>query len=203
MLINNVRGWLRAEGLKIRSGASKDFPARVREIGDLPAYVESQLLVLDSLNEQIAAADGRIEKLAGDDELCVRLMTVPGIGRQTAVRFAATVDDISRFKDAHKLESYLGLVPGEYSSADKRHRLSITKAGSSSMRYLLVQASWAIRTRCKSHDARPLQFWLHEVEKRRGRHVAVVALARKLAGILFALWRDGTDFTSALSTATR
>jgi len=62
------------------------------------------------------------------------------------------------------------------------------------VRWLLVQAAWAVRVRCRSPEARPLQMWALEVEKRRGRRIAIVALARKLAGILYALWRDGTVY---------
>ena len=105
----------------------------------------------------------------------------------------------SGFHDAHRLESYLGLVPGEKSSSDAQQRLSITKAGSTAMRWLLVQGAWAVRTRCRSADARGLQTWAAEVEKRRGKRIATVALARKLAGILYALWRDGTEYDGRIT----
>jgi transposase len=200
MLVNNVRGWMRGQRIRIRSGAISSFPSRVRECENLPAYVESHLIALDCLNEQIGAADKTIEKLASSDPLCVRLMSLPGVGPQTVLRFTAAVDDVSRFRDAHKLESYLGLAPGEFSSSEKRHRLAITKAGSASVRRLLVQGAWSVRNRARSPGARPLQLWMHEVEKRRGKNVAVVALARKLAGILYALWRDGTTFEGTLTT---
>jgi transposase len=69
-----------------------------------------------------------------------------------------------------------------------------TKAGSGAMRWLLVQAAWCVRSRCRSSDARPLKLWAAEVEKRRGKRIATVALARKLAGILYALWRNNTTY---------
>lgn len=197
MLINNVRGWLRSQGIRIRSGMARHFSSRVREYGELPDYVVSQLKAIECLSEQIIEADQRIARIAKTDAVCRRLMTVPGVGAQTAVRFAATVDNVSRFANAHRLESYLGLVPGEYSSSDVRHRLSITKAGSASTRWILVQAAWAVRTRTRSAEAQHLKLWHLEVEKRRGRHVAIVALARKLAGILYAVWRDGTTYHPA------
>ncbi len=118
-------------------------------------------------------------------------MTVPGVGWVTALRFVATLDEIGRFADAHRVESYLGLVPGERSSSERQQRTGITKAGSPSMRWLLVQAAWAAR-RVRRKDA--LQLWVAQVEQRRGKKVAVTALARKLAGILFAIWRDGTVY---------
>ena len=191
MLINSVRGWLRSDGRNVRA-TPESFPARVRAAYQpLPSYVEALLTVLDSLNAQIRVADREVMALARNDELCRRLMTVPGVGPVTAVRFKAALDDASRFPNAHAVESYLGLVPGEYASSDSKHRLGITKAGARALRTNLVQAAWAAR-RCKLDS--PMVQWSREVEKRRGKNIAVVALARKIAGILFAMWRDGTVF---------
>jgi transposase len=191
LLINSVRAWLRIEGRNVRA-TPESFPDRIRTACDaLPSYIEQQLTVLDTVNKQIRAADREIKLLARSDELCRRLMTVPGIGPVTAVRFKAALDEQSRFRDAHKVESYLGLVPGERSSSEAQHRLGITKAGATALRACLIQAAWSAR-RCKNI---PLMVqWSLEVEKRRGKHVAIVALARKLAGVLFAIWRDGTEY---------
>jgi transposase len=194
LLINNVRGWLRGHGYRIRSGGAPSFTARVREIEALPEHLAAQLRAIDALSTEIERADQVIAQLARANATCVRLMTVPGIGAQIALRFVATADAIERFRDAHRLESYLGLVPGEKSSSDMQQRLSITKAGSTAMRWLLVQAAWTVLVRCRSPETRPLQLWALEVEKRRGTRIAVVALARKLAGILYAIWRDGTTY---------
>ena len=193
-LINNVRGWLRGRGYHVRRGASASFPTRVAAIEQLAECVKAQLRAIAALSSEILEADRRMRDLAKADETCRRLMTVPGVGTQVALRFVAAADEIERFPDAHRLESYLGLVPGEKSSSETQQRLAITKAGSSTMRWLLVQAAWALRVRCRSADAAPLQAWAAEVEKRRGKRIATVALARKLAGILYALWRDNTTY---------
>ena len=198
-LINNVRGWLRGRGYRIRSGGVPSFTTRVREIENLPDAVAGQLRAIDALCDEIETANQEIERRANQDATCQRLMTVPGVGPQIALRFVATADEIGRFRDAHRLESYLGLVPGEKSSSDTQQRLSITKAGSAAMRWLLVQAAWAILVRCRSAGARPLQLWALQVEKRRGRRIAIVALARKITGILYALWRDGTNYDPTLA----
>ena len=84
-----------------------------------PAFVERLLTSIEELTDQITAADLELSNLAKEDATCQRLMTVPGVGPVTAMRFAATVDDVGRFADAHQLESYLGLVPGERSSGDR------------------------------------------------------------------------------------
>jgi transposase len=191
-LINCVRGWLRTQGLRVKAGAD-GFAERVRQQHlvqsgcEVPEYVESMLLMIKQHDEQVRAADKRLAKLAKADPNCRRLMSVPGVAPVTALRFAAAVDDVSRFPTAHAVESYVGLVPGEYQSSDRQHRLAITKAGSIRLRWALVQAAWSARN---TRPDDPMVIWSREVEKRRGKKVAVVALARKLAGILFALWRD-------------
>ena len=200
-LLNTVRGWLRPEGQHPRAGEVTTFSTRVRAIyadTTLPTYVERQLRTLDSLNQEIAEADRELAAIAKTDPTARRLMTVPGVGPSTSVRFVAALDEISRFPSAHAVESYLGLVPGEHSSADRKRRTGITKAGPPALRWCLVQAAWAAR-RTRRRD--PMQRWADEIEKRRGKRVAVLAPARKLAGILYALWRDGTEYEPRRSGA--
>jgi transposase len=193
-VLNTVRGWLRAEARRPRGGDTATFTARVRALcaeTTLPSYVDRQLRMIDALSKQIAEADRELAATAKADPIARRLMTAPGVGPATAVRFVAALDEISRFSGAHAVESYLGLVPGEDSSAERRRRTGITKAGPPALRWCLVQAAWAAR-RTRRKD--PMHRWADAIEKRRGTRVAVLALARKLAGILFAIWRDGTVY---------
>jgi transposase len=168
-----------------------------REAG-LPTHIERLLMSIEQLTIQIHAANKEVARLAGEDQICQRLMTVPGVGPVTALRYVAAVDEKARFRGAHAVESYLGLVPGEYSSSGHKQRLAITKAGPASVRWVLVQAAWAMR---RTRPTDPAVLWASEVEKRRGRRVAIIALARKLAGILFAIWRDGTVYDPARGAA--
>jgi transposase len=194
-LVNTVRGWLRGEARgPLRSGGVEQFTKRVRtryEEGGLPGYIERQLKAIDDLCGHIAAADEELERLAKKDEECRRLMTVPGVGPVTALRFAAAVDEVGRFDGAHKLEAYLGLVPGEHSSSERTRRTGITKAGPPALRRTLVEAAWASRRARGSH---PMVHWALEIQRRRGPKVASLALARKMAGILYAILRDGTSY---------
>ena len=195
-LINTVRGWLRTQLLKIPSGTSATFPQRVRHKllsapDGMPAFIERPLRVIDELSEQIREADEELAQLAEHDEICRRLMTVPGVGAVTSVRFSAALDDVGRFAGAHAVESYLGLTPGEDSSSTRKRRTGVTKAGSPRVRWALVQACWSMR---RSRPDDPLVQWSVQVEQRRGKLVAIVAMARKLAGILYAMWRDGTVY---------
>jgi transposase len=197
-LINSVRGWMRGRAIRIRRGSTKTFPARARAYFDtaneaMPTYVERQLLAIDAVNEQLKAADLDIKELAEGNKLCVRLMTVPGVGPVTSLRFVAAIDEVGRFPNAHAVESYIGLTPGEHSSSDRKHRTSITKAGAPKLRWALVQAAWAAR-RCRTKGVDPMVHWSLQVEARRGKRIAVVALARKIAGVLYALWRDGSTY---------
>jgi transposase len=200
-VLNTVRGWLRAEGRRPRGGDIGTFTTRVRAVCaeiTLPRYVERQLRTIDALTAEIVEADRDLATTAKRDPIVCRLMTVPGVGPSTGIRFVAALDEISRFAGAHAVESYLGLVPGEDSSAERKRRTSITKAGPSALRWCLVQAAWAAR-RTRRRD--PMHRWVDAVEKRRGKRVAVLALARKLAGMLFAIWRDGSMYEAHRSAA--
>jgi transposase len=195
-MVNTVRGWLRLELVRVKSGQVESFAERVRETllarpEGVPGYVERQLAVIETLNGQIGAATEEIAQQAEQDEVCQRLMSVPGVGPVTAVRFMATLDTLERFVDGHRVGSYLGLTPSERSSSDRQRRGAITKAGQGEMRWLLVQAAWSL---WRSRSGEPIVQWARGVAERRGRSIAIVALARKLGGILYAIWRDGTTY---------
>jgi len=195
-LINCVRGWARTQLLKVRSGEVTTFPSRARKAAEqhpdgLPDYIERVLGVLDSLNAQIALADKEIEQLAKEDPVCKRLMTVPGIGPVTSLRFVAALDDKSRFATAHAVQALLGLTPGEHSSSQRQQRTGMTKAGPPAVRRTLVQAAWNLR-RLEPLD--PISQWTAGIEQRRGKFVATITVARKLAGVLFAMWRDRSTY---------
>lgn len=196
-LINSVRGWLRSFALRPRTGTTRCFVVRIRALVEqqaieVPRYVERQLRSIEFLTEQIDEANEDVKHMANEMELCQRLMTVPGVGPVTALRFVSAIDQVGRFKSAAAVESYLGLTPGERSSGDKRRRTSITKAGSAHARWALVQAAWAARRYRGGLD--PMAFWSNKVQERRGKRIAIVALARKIAGVLYALWRDGSTY---------
>lgn len=205
-LINSVRGWVRQRAALLPAGAVGSFPQRVRrwfaqQSISPPRFVARQLETIEQLHKQILEADRELEDVANSDSVCVRLMTVPGVGPVTAVRFAAAIDDVQRFSGAHDVASYFGLVPGERQSGDRRQQTGITKAGSPKVRWALVQAAWVARRTARQD---PMVQWSLALERRRGRVVAVVALARKIAGMLFALLRDGSvyDATRAAQLAT-
>jgi transposase len=190
---------VRGEGLRVRSGAPEQFLTRLDALTLPPALhatLTSTRALLMTLDAEIRQADDAVRQIAVHDPVVARLTSAPGIGPVTAAAFVATLDRADRFAGAHQVESYLGLVPSEDSSADYRRRGHITKAGNPRMRWLLVQAAWAVWHSKQSH-AQPLRTWAQRIAHRRGQSVAVVALARRLAGILFAMWRDETPFEAA------
>lgn len=189
---------IRGEGLRVRSGPAEHFRQRVEAVvlpDCLRTTVAPALRLLQSLEGEMRDADRALAQVAEDDPNVQRLMTAPGIGPVTATAFVATLDRVDRFAGAHQVESYLGLVPREASSADARRRGHITKAGDGRLRWLLVQVAWTV-WRSPRAEAQPLRAWAMRIAARRGKAVAVVALARRMAGILFAMWRDETTFES-------
>ena len=143
------------------------------------------------MNGEIAEIETRLRVITAADPVVARLQTVPGVGPIVAMTFRATLDYVTRFARADRVSAAIGLVPREDSSAERRQRGHISKAGPSELRSLLVQAAW-----CSWHTRSNvvLRAWADRIASRRGKRIAVVALARRLSRILFAIWRDGTSY---------
>jgi transposase len=193
-----AKALVRRDGLRVAASEAHLVAKRIAalEISDaLGAELLPLFEVLVPINEQIAAADRRIAALARTDPEMALLATAPSISPITASAVVATVDDIKRFASAHHFEAFLGLVRGERSSGEKRRIGRITKAGNSRVRYLLVEAGWRI-LRAKDPETSALRTWGLRIAERRGKRIAVVAIARRLAGILYAMWRDQQTYDS-------
>lgn len=194
--ISLVRALVRQEGYRVGTGSVRTFAPRVQAQA-LPAGVQARvaplLTAIAALTTQIAALDQALAQLMRADAVAPRLCTTPGVGPITALTYGAVVDDIARFGSAKEVRAYLGLVPRERSSGEQCHRGRITKAGHRRLRALLVEAAWSL-LRYERPETAALRAWALAIAARRGKRIAAVALARKLAGILYAMWRDGTDF---------
>lgn len=200
-LVNTVRSFFRTWALPPVKATPETLPKKVRAAllatpHGLPDYLEQMLVVLEGLNAQIAEADKALKQLAESDPICKRLQTMPGVGPVTSVCFATAIDDVERFDDASRLASYLGLTPGENTTGFRTKRTCMTKAGSSRTRWTLVQAAWTM-VRTRPND--PLVRWFQTVAKRRGKKIAIVALSRKMARILYAMWRDGKSYNPQMA----
>jgi transposase len=194
--ISVIRSRLRAEGWRLRSGDASSFVARVTELPlepELVAQLQPLLEVMELVNRKIATADRALEHKAKVEPVVRRLQSLPQVGPITALAFVAALDDVRRFRNAHQVESYLGLVPRERSSGEHQVRGRITKTGDKRVRWLLVECAWGI-LRSQKASLEALRMWTARVGTRRGRTVAAVALARRLAGILYAMWRDEVPY---------
>jgi transposase len=203
-LVNVVRSYFRTLARPAVRATPNTLAKKVREqlkenADGLPDYIEGLLATIETLNQQIKAADEALKELANADEVCKRLQTMPGVGPVTSLTFASTIDDISRFECAAKLTSYLGLTPGENTTGFKTRRTGMTKAGSTRTRWTLNQAAWSM-VRSRPND--PLVLWFQAVAGRRGKKIAISALSRKMAGILYAMWRDQQPYNPQKAAST-
>jgi len=192
-LINLLRAELRQEGCRLRRCSVECVPRAVAALAVPPAVrtvLTPILTLLEALHTQIAACTTALEAVA--DPVVARLQTVPGVGPLTALTFRAVLDEVQRFGEARQVAAYVGLVPSEASSGERRRRGRITKAGPPMLRSLLIQASWTWWRHRRGGAA--IHAWVERVAARRGKRIAVVALARRLARILYAMWRDGTTY---------
>ena len=193
--INLVRAQLRQDGYRLPPCASEAVPTRLAAM-ELPAPLRASLMplvvVIETLTAQIHRCDLQLQAVVAEDAIVQRLMTAPGVGPITALTFRAVLDDVARFADARGVAAYLGLVPREDSSGTRHRKGAITKAGPTGRRVLLVQASWVLWRHRAGGGA--LHAWVHALAARRGRRIAIVALARRLGRILYAMWRDGQDY---------
>ncbi len=199
--ISVLRAVLRQEGYRLPSGSSAHVPTRLARLAVPPALTETLAPLertIAQLTTEIATIDARLAVQAQGDAVVQRLQSVPGVGPVVALTFRATLDQVERFTHAGQVSALLGLVPREDSSAERRHRGHITKAGSGELRSLLVQAAWAC---WKSRGSGALRGWADQLAARRGRRIAVVAVARRLSRILFAMWRDASVFAPRVLAA--
>jgi transposase len=147
------------------------------------------LQLLEGLNPQIAQLDDEVERAAQQDARAQLLMTQPGVGPITALAYAITMGDVTRFQRGKQVASYLGLIPSEHSSSKRRRLGSISKQGNPFLRMLLVEC---VQTVCRLDEGFRKQYKqrCHRMKK----SVAKVAAARKLAVRLFWMLRTNTAY---------
>lgn len=194
--VTTVRGLARAHGVRLPSCEAERFAraADASAVGEeLRALVSPLLEVIRLLDARISEMDCKLETLCATEPVVLRLRTALGVGLIVAAAYVSVVDDAKRFRHAHQVEAYLGLVPSEHTSVQRRLG-SITKQGNSYLRALLIQAAWTI---LRSRGQDPLALWARAIAQRRGKRIAVVALARRLVGVLWAMWRDNTVYDPA------
>jgi transposase len=195
-LENTLRGGVKRFGLIMSSTAGRTFTHRAASVVDrdtsYAAFAEPLLGVLRTILEQIRVYDRQLRALAPADEAAKRLMTAPGVGYLTALAFMSTVEDPARFRRSTDVGAYLGLTPRVHQSGEVERMGRITKTGDGLTRSYLVEAANVLLTRIERPS--PLRQWGLRIVQRAGLKKAQVAVARKLAIMLHAIWCDGTEF---------
>lgn len=196
-LANETRGLLKIFGIRLPKSVSHgSFDGIVRPIIEMDDVLAHALVpLLDArvaLYQQYLELDRRVKRAASHDEVCLRLMTVPGVGPIAALTFKAAVDDPTRFKRSRTVGAHFGLTPRRYQSGEHDNPGRISKAGDSDVRAALNAAGNALLMRSMAQSQ--IKSWGMRLVRTKGRRRAVVAVARKLAVLLHRMWIDGTEF---------
>jgi transposase len=149
------------------------------------------------LDRRVAIIDKKIDAVFKANPACQRIARIKGVGPKTATAMVAAIGDGVDFKNGRHLAAWLGLVPRQHSSGDKRMMMGISKRGSQHLRSLLVHGARAVvRTAPNKHD--PQNQWVNDLRERRGFNRATVAVANKTARIIWAVLRTGEPYRAAV-----
>ena len=173
---------------------------RILKLREVTPQMKRLLEILRQSVEALSSAIAEVEREYAprlEDPVVQRLQGIPGVGPVVALTTLASLGDPGRFRDSRSAAAYTGLIPSERSSWGHQRRGHITKGGPSELRRVWIQAAHAA-LRMREH---PLKAWAQKLIYRRGRAIAVVALARRMFRWAFALWRDGKSFDAKLASA--
>jgi transposase len=193
-VINQIRGLLLERGITVRKGRRYMEAALPRILEDADANLSgaSRMLLaqlkldLDQLAIRIDEADSVIQKTAGENEACQRLVEIPGIGPVTATAVIAAIGNGGAFHKGREFSAWLGIVPREHSTGGQQKLLGISKRGNSYLRRLFIQGARAVLQQ-HTKQSSGLSTWLAQLTSRTHGNVVAVALANKLARIAWAV----------------
>jgi transposase len=192
-LMNQLQAVALNEGLRRKKGLWREAGRKQLESFRLAPWASRRrrdlLELLDRLNPTIAELSAAIEQEVEKCPEAQRLRTHPGVGSLTALAFVLIIGSTERFQCGKRIASYLGLVPSEESSGDRRRLGHITKQGNSLLRFLLVEAAQVTVRSDREWRGR-----FFHLAMRRGRKIAKVAMARRLAVRLYWMWRQGWNY---------
>jgi transposase len=195
---NEIRGSLRTFGLKLGKVTPKTYEPRIRElVGDNKKFQDCIFPMLEVrrvLIEQYQKLHKLVLDYVKEDQVCQLFITAPGIGPMTSLAFKTFVDRPERFKKSKAVGAALGMTPRKYASGEVDYDGHITKCGDAFVRMHLYEAAKVLLSR--SGEPSDLKSWGLRLAKRSSKKKACVAVARRLAVILHAMWRDGTVFQS-------
>jgi transposase len=196
-MMNQLQAVALNEGLRCKKKLWREHGREQLEAFRLAPWAsrrrEDLLQLLDRLNPTIAELTHAIEQEAEKSPQARRLMTHPGVGALTALAFVLIIGKAERFQCGKQIAAYLGLVPLEDSSGERRRLGHITKQGNSLLRFLLVEAAQATTRTIPEWRSK----YIH-LTMRRGKKIAKVAMARKLAIRLFWMMRQGWNYQQVM-----
>jgi transposase len=193
---NDLRATLRNFGLKVGTIGTVKYETRIRDLveslPDLAVLVELLLIVRRVVREQLGILHRRLVAIVRDDDVCRRLMTIPGVGPVVALTYRVTVDVPARFRNSKAVGAVFGLTPAKYQSGENDRTGAISRCGDEMMRMMLYEAAQIMLVRSMKWSW--LKAWALKIARHRGMKKAIVALARRLAVIMHRIWVDGTEF---------
>ena len=200
-LINQIRGLLSEYGIVISRGKEKLLAALPDLLEDAENGLSSssRALYQAMVDEwrQINQAIDRVEKVlkgqAKADEAAQRLMKMKGVAERIATATIAQVGNGHGYQNGRHFAANLGLVPKVYSSGGKQRLGGITKRGNHYLRRMLIQGAWSVIRNVDRNDDR-MSCWARQLIERRGKHKAVVAVANKMARIIWSMLYHQTEF---------
>lgn len=186
-LINSIRGCLKQEGYKLAKGFFQNRQWRDQlkkmRIGNTQKLILEKYM--ESIESMVKAESELTAKILEIEHKDIELLeTIPAIGGITSRVLVSAIDDADRFDDKKSVSKYGGLTPRIYQSGGVTHLGRINRDGRMEMRKVLLQCAHTI-TRMKSYESRPLREFFERIKRRRGKKIAVVALARKLLTIAY------------------
>ena len=193
---NDIRGLLRNFGLKVGGVGLGKFDQRIRDLvegmPELVEIMEPLLAARQKLREMFTKLHRKLLSIVRDDDVCRRLMTIPGVGPVVSLAFKSTIDVPARFKNSKAVGPSLGLTPVLNQSGENHRVGRVSLCGDEMMRALLYEAAQVMINRVQKWSW--LKAWAVNVAKRRGLKKAIVALARRLAVVMHRIWMDGSVF---------
>jgi transposase len=203
-LSNQVRGIMKTFGLVVPKGTGRVFEANVRGLLEGEAALAAVVLPLletwRAIRARIAELDRLLLRQVRGDTDCRRLMTAPGTGAVLATAFVAAVEQPDNFRHSRDVGAWAGLTTRGYQSGQTDYDGHISRRGDARLRALLYEAAVVILTRVRQNSA--LRSWGLALRERIGFKRAAVAVARKLAVVLHAMWKTNTDFDPATAPTT-
>jgi transposase len=164
---------------------SVSFRASIHELYALVRHLDDRILYFDK----------EIQSVFRSSESCQRIAAIPGVGPKTATAIVAAAGNGAEFSNGRHFAAWLGLVPRQHSSGDRRVTMGITKRGDRHLRTLLIHGARAVVRTAKKKSDRNSQ-WVNDLHERRGHNKAVVAVANKNARIIWAVLSSGEDYRS-------